>query len=99
MFNDVRPDYLTEPVAAGIGIATGIMFAGLIGSVRRREYTVLGDAVNIASRLQSLTRTSSYSILLDEATAAEVNETYPCRKALKGQVRGRETPMYVYRLG
>jgi class 3 adenylate cyclase len=97
-FNDVRPGYLDEPVAAGVGLATGMVFAGVIGSVRRQEYTVLGDAVNIASRLESLTRRSGEKVLMDEATYAMVKEVFPCRKIFTGRIRGRSGSMLVYGL-
>jgi adenylate cyclase len=97
-FNDVRPPYLTKPVKAGLGIATGVMFAGIIGSVRRQEYTVLGDAVNIASRLEHLTRRTPEKVLMDEATYNEVKDVFPCRKIFSGPVRGRSGSMLIYGL-
>jgi class 3 adenylate cyclase len=97
-YNDVRPAYLDEPVGAGIGLATGTVFAGIIGSVRHQEYTVLGDAVNIASRLEKLTRTSAEKVLMDEATYDEVKDLFPCRKAFNGRIRGRTGPMLIYGL-
>jgi PAS domain S-box-containing protein len=97
-FNDVRPEYLSQPVTAGIGLATGTVFAGVIGSVRRQEYTVLGDAVNIASRLEKLTRRSEEKVLMDEATYEEVKDVFPCREAFTGRIRGRSGSILVYGL-
>jgi adenylate cyclase len=97
-FNDVRPDYLSEPVRAGLGLATGMVFAGVIGSIRRQEYTVLGDAVNVASRLEDLTRRSPEKILMDEATYNEIKDAHPCRKVFFGHVRGRAGSIPIYGL-
>jgi PAS domain S-box-containing protein len=97
-FNDVRPDFLTEPIQAGLGLATGMVFAGIIGSVRRQEYTVLGDAVNIASRLESLTRSSPAKVLMDEETYLAVKDVFPARKIFSGQVRGRAGTLLIYGL-
>jgi PAS domain S-box-containing protein len=97
-FNDVRPACLGEPVSAGIGLATGMVFAGVIGSVRHQEYTVLGDAVNIASRLEHLTRSTAEKVLMDEATYNEVKDIFPCRKAFSGRLRGRTGSILIYGL-
>jgi PAS domain S-box-containing protein len=98
-FNDVRPDFLKEPVKAGIGLASGPVFAGLIGSVHRQEYTVLGDAVNLASRLQALTKNLDETILMDEATALAVDGSFACQALYKGRVRGRTEAVRIYGIG
>ncbi len=95
-FNDVRPDFLAEPVRAGIGLTTGEVFAGLIGSVRMQEYTVLGDPVNLASRLQALTKQTGETILMDETTARLAGERFPCQAMYKGRVRGRSESLRIY---
>ncbi|MDR1933907.1 MAG: PAS domain-containing protein [Spirochaetales bacterium] len=97
-FNDVRPEYLREPVGAGLGLATGTVFAGVIGSVRRQEYTVVGDAVNVASRLEALTKVSPEKVLMDEETYTEVKDFFPCRKVFSGKVRGRTGALLIYGL-
>jgi PAS domain S-box-containing protein len=97
-FNDVRPESLKEPVQAGIGLATGTVFAGVIGSVRHQEYTVLGDAVNVASRLESLSRSSPEKVLMDEETYLAVKDTFPSRKVFSGRVRGRTGTLSIYGL-
>jgi class 3 adenylate cyclase len=61
-----------EPLAAGIGICTGDMIAGNVGSRERVTYTIVGDAVNQAARLQVKTRDLGRPILLTESTRAAI---------------------------
>jgi adenylate cyclase len=83
---------------AGLSLATGMVFTRVIGSVRRQEYTVLGDAVNIASRMERLTHNSAEKVLIDEATYNKVKDLFPCRKSFSGRLRGRTSSILIYGL-
>lgn len=99
-YNENLPEYLNAPVEVGIGIAGGRLFAGNVGSPTRMEYTVLGDPVNIAARLQSLTKRAGGDILMDTLTYEGAAELQPYCEALgDAKLRGRRETMRVYRLG
>lgn len=97
-FNDVRPEYLDNEIKCGIGIATGFVFAGVVGSIRWEEYTVLGDTVNVAARIEKVTRKIEGNILMDENTYAEVKSHFTQCTAYKCSVRGKKEKMRLYSL-
>ena len=82
-----------------MGINTARAVAGNIGSHRRLNYSVIGDGVNVASRLQSLTRTAEYrtNIIASAATLAAVREKQCTTRALGTvPVKGRAEPVEIF---
>lgn len=87
-YNEVRPDFIRDPIRAGMGLATGTIFAGNVGSVRHMEYAVLGDPVNVASRLEALTRRVPADCLIDGATRDWMGQRIRARRVVSANGRG-----------
>lgn len=84
------------PLALGIGIHRGPGLAGMIGSRERREYGFVGRTVNLAARVQTLTRTHGVQILVTEAVRAGIGDAFVLRAMPAEQVKGIEQPVLTW---
>lgn len=87
-------------IEVGIGVHTGLVMAGSLGSKRRLNYSVVGDTVNVASRLQSLnkkvTNNNPHHILITSSTYEYVRDRYQAMPIQSLKLRGREQKTLIY---
>ena len=96
--NEERRQRGQKPIAIGIGLNTDAIVSGNIGSPKRMDYTVIGDGVNLASRLESACKEYSAQILCSENTYKKLKGSYRAREIDRVVVKGKTEPVGVYEI-
>lgn len=95
-WNDIRVGQGKRPVQIGIGLNTDVVVSGNIGSHKRMDFTIIGDGVNLAARLESACKAYAARILISEFTKKRLRGTYRMREADRVIVKGKTQPVVVY---
>jgi adenylate cyclase len=93
-YNERRQAQGKTPIHIGIGINSGTVVAGNVGSKERMNYTVVGDAVNLAARLVSLSKEED--VIISEATYNLVKDRFIIEKREKAAIKGKNELQQVY---
>jgi len=95
-YNGLRTQRGQRAIDVGIGISSGEVICGYIGSERRMEYTAIGDGVNLASRLEGATKQYGARVMVSEFTQAKVKDRFVTRELDNLQVKGKTRGVRVF---
>jgi adenylate cyclase len=95
-FNEQQVKMGKPPFHIGVGINYGIVTVGNIGTEKKMDYTVIGDMVNFASRLEGLTKVYHQELLVSESLHMKVKDLLACREMGKVQVKGRSAGTKIF---
>lgn len=84
------------PFKTGIGVNYGVVTVGNIGSEKKMDYTIIGDMVNLGSRLEGLTKHYKQDLIISESVFRKVKTALPCRLVDKVQVKGKTVGENIY---
>jgi adenylate cyclase len=100
IYNIHRQNSGYQPISLGIGLHTGTLMLGTIGEAERMESTVISDAVNLASRVEGLTKLYGVGIVASVQTLCRLDDPqhYKCRFLDRVQVKGKQTPVGVFEI-
>lgn len=100
IYNKHRKNSGYQPISIGIGLHTGTLMLGTIGEAERMESTVISDAVNLASRVEGLTKLYGVGIVASVQTLCRIDDPqhYKCRFLDRVQVKGKQTPVAVFEI-
>ncbi|MBX2993947.1 MAG: HAMP domain-containing protein [Bdellovibrionaceae bacterium] len=96
--NDWRLARGQEAIYVGMGLHSGPVVSGSIGSTERQEYTVIGDAVNIAARIESATKLFGQDLLISESVHQKVGSHFAVESAGQAEVKGKAEPLALFRV-
>jgi len=95
-FNQARKSRGMMAIDMGLGINTDTIVSGNIGSPKRMNYTVIGDGVNLAARLETACKQYGAKMLISDATVKKLKGTYRMREADRVVVKGKTEPVVIF---